>query len=131
MAGNVKSITPLQMRWLATWQFFEVKSESAILGRHSSADLRLADSDISRRHCRFYYWHQAWHVVDLNSLNGLYVNGERVHETTLYTGDEIRIGAVVLHVERATETRIERDPTSEVIRKIAGLLPPTGVVRAS
>jgi pSer/pThr/pTyr-binding forkhead associated (FHA) protein len=119
------------MRWTATWQFFEVKQESAILGRHSTADVRLADPDISRRHCRFYYWHEAWHVVDLSSLNGIYVNGQRVHETTLYTGDEIRVGNVVLHVERGTEAHIERDPTSEVIRKIAGLLPPTDVVRVS
>src|SRR5262245_40204368 len=52
-----------------------------LVGRHSEADVRLPLPDVSRRHCRFVYAAGRWQVIDLNSLNGVYVNGEKVHQS--------------------------------------------------
>lgn len=67
----------------------ELTRPDMILGRHSSADLRVPLPDISRRHCRFVFEEGIWKIFDLNSLNGIYINGERVQLSALKDGDEI------------------------------------------
>ena len=79
-------------------QVFVLTRPVAVVGRHSEADLRLAFADVSRHHCRFEFIDGCWHIFDLDSLNGLYINGERAHETVLREGDFIRIGSVTLVV---------------------------------
>jgi pSer/pThr/pTyr-binding forkhead associated (FHA) protein len=70
-----------------------------LLGRHSDADVRLALPDISRRHCRVVYASNRWQVFDLNSLNGVFVNGDRVQQATLDQGDILQIGGLTFAVE--------------------------------
>jgi pSer/pThr/pTyr-binding forkhead associated (FHA) protein len=77
----------------------EVSRADVLIGRHSDADIRLAMPDVSRRHCRLVFTADRWQVFDLNSLNGLFVNGERVQQATLDSGDLIRIGGVTFVVE--------------------------------
>ena len=71
----------------------------AVVGRHSNADVRLTLSDVSRRHCRFVFSDGAWRVFDMKSLNGVYVNGEKLQEATLFHGDRLQIGSLVFEVE--------------------------------
>jgi hypothetical protein len=62
------------------------------VGRHADADIFLDDVTVSRRHVTL---RQADHGIilhDNGSLNGSYVNGERVEERALATGDEVQIG---------------------------------------
>ena len=54
----------------------ELTRPNMLLGRHSTADLRLPLPDVSRRHCRFLYTDGHWFVQDLQSLNGTFVNQE-------------------------------------------------------
>jgi pSer/pThr/pTyr-binding forkhead associated (FHA) protein len=75
----------------------------AIIGRHSDVDIRLAYPDISRRHCRLAFEDGQWRVNDLNSLNGIYVNNFAADESTLFTGDIVRIGCVQLLIESGTQ----------------------------
>ena len=91
----------------------------AILGRHSAVELCFMFAEVSRRHCRFSYRDGVWRVVDLDSLNGVYLNGERVIEATLYAGDRLRMGCVHLLVESATPLRA----ADEKLRQIADALP--------
>src|SRR5262249_50890628 len=70
-----------------------------LVGRHSCADVRLSLPDVSRRHCRFVFADGSWRVVDMNSLNGLFVNGERLQEATLFHGDRIRIGSLTFEAD--------------------------------
>jgi hypothetical protein len=76
-----------------------VTKPDAIMGRHSGADVRLSLPDISRRHCRFVSTDGLWQVLDLNSLNGVFVNGERLQEAPLRHGDRIRIGSLTFEVD--------------------------------
>ena len=61
-------------------------------GRHPKSDLFLDDVTVSRRHAEFVREGTAFRVRDVGSLNGTYLNRERVEEGELHNGDEIQIG---------------------------------------
>lgn len=62
-------------------------------GRSPKADIFLDDVTVSRRHCQFLAGENGTHVVrDSGSLNGTYVNRERVDQAELRAGDEVQIG---------------------------------------
>ena len=61
-------------------------------GRHPDADLFLDDVTVSRSHARFVRESDGFHVRDVGSLNGTYLNGERVDDAPLANGDEVQIG---------------------------------------
>lgn len=61
-------------------------------GRHPESDIFLDDVTVSRRHAVFVRDEAGYRVRDVGSLNGTYVNRERIDETTLAAGDEVQIG---------------------------------------
>ncbi|HEX8867389.1 MAG TPA: FHA domain-containing serine/threonine-protein kinase [Lentzea sp.] len=68
---------------------------TCVVGRHDECTIRIAHDRVSRRHCRLEISPPRMSLVDLNSLNGTHVNGQRVHgERVLVDGDEIRFGGV-------------------------------------
>jgi pSer/pThr/pTyr-binding forkhead associated (FHA) protein len=77
----------------------ELDQPDMLVGRHSTADVRLSLPDVSRKHCRFVFADCVWKVFDLNSLNGTYINGERLHESPVFHGDKVRIGSLTFEVE--------------------------------
>lgn len=67
--------------------------EEYALGRGESNSIRLTDRNVSRRHATLYKNGQGWVIRDLNSYNGTYVNGVRVHgEQHLRHGDLVQLG---------------------------------------
>lgn len=62
------------------------------VGRHPEADLFFDDVTVSRRHAEITRAGTAFEIVDQRSLNGSYVNGERVDRAALVNGAEVRIG---------------------------------------
>jgi FHA domain/zinc-ribbon domain len=61
-------------------------------GRHPESDIFLDDVTVSRAHAEFYRQGARFSVRDLGSLNGTYVNRQRIDETALSSGDEVQIG---------------------------------------
>jgi pSer/pThr/pTyr-binding forkhead associated (FHA) protein len=61
-------------------------------GRHPESDIFLDDITVSRRHVEFTRTEGTYRVADVGSLNGTYVNRDRIDETLLQNGDEVRIG---------------------------------------
>jgi FHA domain/zinc-ribbon domain len=61
-------------------------------GRHPDSDIFLDDVTVSRRHAEFYRSGDRFTVRDVGSLNGTYVNRERIEEAELFGGDEVQIG---------------------------------------
>ena len=61
-------------------------------GRHPGSDIFCDDITVSRRHAEFRLENGEFHVVDVGSLNGTYVNREPVEAAVLANGDEIQIG---------------------------------------
>lgn len=62
------------------------------VGRHPESDIFLDDITVSRRHAEFLHESGAYRVRDVGSLNGTYLNRERVDEVELQSGDEVQIG---------------------------------------
>src|SRR5438128_931780 len=70
-----------------------------VVGRRESCDVCLRFSNISSKHCELEQVHGTWIVRDLNSTNGIKVNGERVQEKRLYPGDELEIAKHRFRIE--------------------------------
>jgi pSer/pThr/pTyr-binding forkhead associated (FHA) protein len=73
---------------------FLLDSEIVSVGRHPDSDIFLDDISVSRRHGTFTRGEGGgYFVTDLGSLNGTYVNRDRIDgEVTLSGGDEVQIG---------------------------------------
>ncbi|MHB8681108.1 MAG: FHA domain-containing protein [Acidimicrobiales bacterium] len=72
---------------------FVLDSPVTRAGRHPESDIFLDDVTVSRRHAEFTHKAEARDAVrDVGSLNGTYVNRERIEEAVLNSGDEVQIG---------------------------------------
>ena len=69
-----------------------VAREWTRIGRSLAADVRFDDATVSRRHALIVSQADGVRVLDDRSLNGVYVNGERVEWSALQDGDEIVVG---------------------------------------
>lgn len=67
-----------------------------LLGRGQGCDMVLGDKLVSRHHARIYLAWGRWHAEDLDSTNGLFVNGDRIKRRALRHGDEIGLGDAIL-----------------------------------
>ena len=66
--------------------------QPGLIGRAPPADLLLAHPSVSRRHAEFRRDAHGVKVRDVGSLNGTYVNRDRIDEVQLTNGDEVQIG---------------------------------------
>jgi hypothetical protein len=71
---------------------FLLDSDLTTAGRHPESDIFLDDVTVSRRHAEFYRRGSMFTVRDVGSLNGTYVNRERIEEAELTGGDEVQVG---------------------------------------
>src|SRR5882672_6565872 len=62
------------------------------IGRHPSNDVRIPELSVSRHHCTVRRGDEGWHITDLDSRLGTFVNGRPVHEAPLRHGDFVAIG---------------------------------------
>jgi len=67
-----------------------------VVGRSAEADLRLADTGVSRSHAELRVEGDGVRVVDLQSTNGTLVNGRRIRDAVLSDGDRLDIGGTSL-----------------------------------
>ncbi|MGH2765500.1 MAG: FHA domain-containing protein [Actinomycetota bacterium] len=71
---------------------FLIEKDVTTAGRHPESDIFLDDITVSRRHAEVRRKDAGFFVHDMGSLNGTYVNRERVENTQLANGDELQIG---------------------------------------
>jgi pSer/pThr/pTyr-binding forkhead associated (FHA) protein len=71
------------------------------IGRASRADFIVEATLVSRLHCRLSAGATELEVVDLDSTNGTYVNGQRVERAALKAGDTLGVGKVSFLVSRS------------------------------
>ncbi|MGD8632742.1 MAG: FHA domain-containing protein [Anaerolineales bacterium] len=73
--------------------------DKLLVGRGSECDVRLKDSEASRKHATFYLEDQSLYVRDEGSANGTYLNEERIDKPEpLSSGDQIRLGKTIFTV---------------------------------
>jgi len=71
---------------------FPLHGERLTIGRRPDADIFLDDVTVSRDHALLVHRADGWHMDDLGSLNGTYVNRERIESRALADGDELQVG---------------------------------------
>ncbi len=62
------------------------------IGRHPDSDIFLDDITVSRRHAEVRRQQDAYWAYDVGSLNGTYLNRERIEKAVLSSGDELQVG---------------------------------------
>ena len=71
---------------------FLLDTDVVTAGRHPDSEIFLDDVTVSRRHAEFRRGPEGFSVRDVGSLNGTYVNRDRIDEVVLQGGDEVQIG---------------------------------------
>lgn len=74
----------------------------SVIGRSPEADFVLKEDSVSRRHARIYQEDEAIFVEDLDSSNGVYVNGQRIRKQKLSPSDRVQICSYAIQIEPVT-----------------------------
>jgi len=82
---------------------FELEGEAAGVGRDVSNVVQLHDTEVSRQHAEIRRADGGYRIVDLRSSNGTFVNGQRVDEHRLTSGDQVQIGGTLMLFTRPAE----------------------------
>ena len=78
------------------------------VGRQQDCQLRIASSQVSRKHCQIFEKKGLLLVKDLGSFNGTLVNGKKIaDQRVLEPGDQLTIGSVVFRIERLEDTVLD------------------------
>ena len=102
--------------------------EVLTIGRRESCDIRLPFPNISGLHAQLSFRNGYWYIRDMNSTNGVKVQGVRVQEKLLHPRDEITIGKRQYFIEyelpadrRALDEVVDEDIMSQSLLEKAGL----------
>lgn len=71
---------------------FALSEGVTTIGRHPDSDIFLDDVTVSRRHAEVSHSGSKFRVSDVGSLNGTYLDRERIEAAELHSGDELQIG---------------------------------------
>jgi pSer/pThr/pTyr-binding forkhead associated (FHA) protein len=122
--GAATNFVPLRLVLLPSGLSVDFTRPEIVVGRHSSADVRLPLPDVSRRHCRFVFSNGAWQIYDLGSLNGIFVNGLKVDKAVLRDRDGLNIGGFRFVVEIKADKHADCGSPDDMIQSIADVLVP-------
>lgn len=96
--------------------------EKTLVGRSAEVDVRLTDDQVSRRHVQLTIVADGRPYVlaeDLQSRNGLHVNGHRVNMTLLDDGDHLLIGRTVFRLDRRSASEASPEsPFGDVLQQL-------------
>jgi predicted component of type VI protein secretion system len=70
-----------------------VDKRRVVLGRSRECDIQVEDANVSRRHAELRQEGAAYWIVDLDSTNGIEVNGRRIKRAKLDSGDIVTVGS--------------------------------------
>jgi hypothetical protein len=78
-----------------------LSKDRVVIGRSKDCDIRIEDPNVSRHHAEVRREGEAYWLVDLDSTNGVELNGSRVKRSRLNEGDRITVGSTDLVFGRA------------------------------
>ena len=93
------------------------KDDVTIFGRNRG-DFKINDNEISSTHCQIHYIKGHFHIFDMNSTNGTYVNEERIIKCRLEHKDVITIGQSTILFEQVSEQSIADSGVMLISKKI-------------
>lgn len=90
-------------------QKVKITSKPLLLGRSSSCDLKLSDSQISGKHLQVLIGRDGKTIVkDLETTNGTFLNGSKIMESHLFLDDELTIGSIQIYLDSSEMTAKEK-----------------------
>jgi len=92
----------------------EIDDQETTIGRSVGCDIRLDDSEVSRRHVRIRLAESRFSVQDLNSANGTRLNGRFIETAPLNHGDALRIGTTLLSFQLTDISAASTSAASQV-----------------
>lgn len=93
---------------------FDINQSPVLVGRNSP-DLPLTDNTVSRKHAELIREDSNWYIRDLNSANGVYVNGVKIaQKQILKQGDQVRCGSSLIVFGGVTTSGISGEPGSSL-----------------
>ena len=75
---------------------FELTEPTIRLGRDPSSTIPLHDTEVSRHHAEIRWADGEYAISDLNSSNGTFINGQRIHHQQLASGDQLQVGSTLM-----------------------------------
>jgi hypothetical protein len=97
---------------------FALRNQWTRIGRSLAADVVFDDPTVSRRHALIVRGPDGVRVLDDRSLNGVFVNGERVEWSTLHDGDEVLVGCHSLRYLEVAGAGAGADPVADRRRQV-------------
>ena len=89
---GIASTIPFAMHLIVDGQQVALTEGTTRIGRSPTADICLEDPSVSRRHAMILREGESVRILDDRSLNGVFVNGERVTARVLEDGDVLQLG---------------------------------------
>jgi pSer/pThr/pTyr-binding forkhead associated (FHA) protein len=74
----------------------ELEEKDMVIGRSPECEIRFMVENVSRKHARVLFHNEEFMIEDLDSTNGLFVNGVKVVRCVLRNNDQIALGGVRL-----------------------------------
>jgi len=74
---------------------FPLENHNYVIGRGDDADIQVNSPDLSRKHIALNCLGEECHIQDLESRNGCYLNGVKIHAATLRNGDTLQLGKIL------------------------------------
>ncbi|HJX27303.1 MAG TPA: FHA domain-containing protein, partial [Thermoanaerobaculia bacterium] len=93
---------------------FDLPGDGLAIGRNPANDLAIPEATVSRHHCALRCAGGIWHVADLDSRHGTFLNGRPVHEEALHHGDILGIGDSTFLVLLDVTAGAEKEGTGEI-----------------
>ena len=78
-----------------------ITEQKLSIGRDTKSTMQVVDVEVSRNHAEIRLLNTSFVLIDLQSTNGTYVNGQRVQEHTLQNFDQIKIGSTILLFQKS------------------------------
>jgi adenylate cyclase len=70
---------------------FPLSKKEMVIGRHKTCDIVLNYSNVSSRHCKLVLSEGYWYIIDLQSTNGVKVNGNKVMDRRVDPGSTVTV----------------------------------------
>ena len=91
-------------------ELVKLRRDNTLFGREK-ADIIVSDAEVSSTHCQIQCIEDSYHIFDMNSSNGTFVNGQRIVKAKLKEGDIVEIGKTVFRFALEDEKNVRHIPT--------------------
>jgi pSer/pThr/pTyr-binding forkhead associated (FHA) protein len=98
-----------------TGRTHELKADKTTIGRVEDNTFQITEPSVSSHHCEVLLQGKEVLVRDLNSTNGTFINGEKISESVLKTGQILRLGQIEMRLETDAPATSAKKPIDQTL----------------